>query len=121
MEKWEVKIRLRLPGRLRKKSVLFTFEWGAWMIAYDHMNCGPDEFHELPPEAQVNAVSYGAALWGAVKRGGSAKFTYADIVSGLMRATREENTRIGEAMQYAKQPSWMRVETGGSDADEKKN
>ncbi|MEA3431315.1 MAG: hypothetical protein U9R01_01365 [candidate division WOR-3 bacterium] len=122
MEKWETRIKLKLPGKLFKRNVLFTFEWAAWMIAYDHMNCGLNDFHELPPEVQVNAVSYGAAVWAATKRGRSAGFTYDDIVSALMHATRGENMQIGEAMQYAKQPKWMQAKQAKeSDAEEKKS
>lgn len=109
MEKWQVEIKLKLPHKLFKRKVKFTFEWAAWIFAWQHYNCPPEEFEELPMEEKLMAVSYGAALWERVKSKKKVFFSFGDIYSGLMKATREENTRIGEAMKYAQYPDWLHL------------
>jgi len=96
MNQWECKIRLRFG--LFKRTVIFTFEWGAWFMAYEKMNCSPDEFNNLPIEDQIMAISYGAAAWSRIKRKKRIFFSYDQLSSALMRASRAENMRIGEAM-----------------------
>ena len=117
MEKWECKLRLRIG--LFRRTVYFTFEWGAWFMAYDIQNCTPDEFNELPPETQTMALSYGAVLWGCTKRRSRVPCSYEQMSAALMRASRADNQKIGIAMSNAQRPEWLKIEPG-EDEDEKK-
>lgn len=114
--KWRTEIRLnfrrtgffRILGRFRKINVGFRFEWKAWLVAYDVFNIDPDSFTKLDPEKQFTALCYGAAVWDRVQLGKSIFFTYDDIRIGLDRATKEENKRLGETIQYAQFPEWLK-------------
>ena len=106
MEKWEVSLKLSF-GRYLRKRVGFTFEWGAWFIAYDAVGCGPDEFNKLPADQQITAMTFGAASWWSLKNRKKIFFTMEDIAAALMRASKADNLAVAQALSYAKFPEWM--------------
>lgn len=117
MERWEVILRLRF-GRFLVRKVGFTFEWGAWFIAYDAVRCGPDEFDKLPPEQQIMAMAFGAASWWSMKNRKKIFFTMEDIGQALMRASKADNLALSQALNYAKFPEWMKYMAGDKKKDE---
>ena len=111
MEKWQAEIRLKFRG-IWKITVCFSYEWKAWLIAYDLFNCSPEEFSKLDLDKQFTAISYGAAAWDLMKRGKGVFFTYDNIVKALENASKADNQRLAKAMEYAKFPEWLKAEKG---------
>lgn len=116
--RWRTEIRLnfrrprysifRILGRFRKINVGFRFELAALLMAYNESDTDPVSFTKLDPEKQITALCYGAAVWDCVKTGKKVFFTYDDICIALDQATKEENKRLAEAIQYAQFPEWLK-------------
>ena len=109
MEEWQAEIKLRFKG-LFKITVRFSFEWRAWLLAYDIFNCSPKEFSKLDLDKQFTAISYGAAAWDLMKRRKGVFFTYDNIVQALSDASKADNQRLAKAMEYAQFPEWLKSE-----------
>ena len=108
MEKWQTEISLkfkRVPWRFK---VGFTYEWKAWLLAYDHFNVGPEEFSKLDIDKQITGLAYGAASWHRIKQGKKVFFTFADIDQTLLHASKAENLKLIKAMTYAQFPDWLK-------------
>jgi len=113
MEKWQTVINLKFKGCPWKIRTGFSYEWKAWLIAYDLFNCSPEEFSKMPIDKQATAVAYGAAAWDRIKKGKKVFFTYDNIVDALLIATKEENMRLAKALEYAQFPQWLKGDSGG--------
>ena len=119
MEKWQTMLNLkfrRLPWRIK---VGFSYEWKAWLIAYDLFNMGPEEFAKLNLEKQVTAIAYGAAAWYRMQKGKKVYFTYDDIADAMMKASKAENLMLSHAMSYAQFPEWLQPLSEGDKKKEK--
>jgi hypothetical protein len=116
MDKHQAKIRLRFRGIFRI-SVRFSFEWKAWLLAYDLYNCSPQEFSEYDIDKQFTALCFGAASWDLMKRGRSVYFTFDDMTKALNAASKADNRKLADTMKYAQFPDWLR---GGIKDDDKK-
>jgi len=103
---WRTEIKLKFPG-CRRRRVAFRYEWKAWLLAYEVMKMGPEEFHELPPDVQLTAVHYGAAVWERMVHRKSTYFTYDDMVEALNKASKEDNILLATTMGEARFPEWM--------------
>ena len=117
MEKWQTEISLkfkRVPWRFK---VGFTYEWKAWLIAYDVFSLSPEEFGKLDADKQITALAYGAASWHLMKQGKNVFFTFADIDQALLHASKAENLQLIKTMSYAKFPDWLK---SGTIVDKKK-
>jgi len=112
-EKWQTVINLKFKGCPWKIRIGFSYEWKAWLIAYDLFDCSPEEFNKMPIDKQSTAVAYGAAAWDRIKKGKKVFFTYDNIVEALLKATKEENMRLVKALEYAQFPKWLKGDTGG--------
>jgi hypothetical protein len=108
MEKWQVELKLKFRGVPWKIKVGFSFEWKAWLIAYDLFDVSIEEFQKLDSEEQMTALCYGAAYWDRMKKGKRIFFSYEDIIFALDKATKEENKQLGEALNYAHFPEWLK-------------
>ena len=111
MEKWQTEINLkfsRVPWRFR---VGFSYEWKAWLIAYDHFATDPAGFSKLDYEQQITGLAFGAASWHLLKRGEKVFFTYDKLSEALLRASKAENLKLIEAMKYAQFPQWLKEGT----------
>jgi len=117
MEKWQCELKLRFRGMPYKMRVIFSFEWKAWLIAYDLFDKSPEEFNKLEPEEQITALCYGAAYWDKIKKGRKVYFSYEDMVFALNKASKEENKMLAETLKYAQFPDWL---SKGIDEDKKK-
>lgn len=117
MEKWQVELKLKFRGVPWKIKIMFSFEWKAWLIAYDLFDVSPEEFLKLGQEEQMNALCYSAAYWYKFKKGKKVFFSYEDIIYALDKAAKEENRQLGEALSYAYFPEWLRK---GMPEDKKK-
>ena len=109
MEKWQAEISLkfkRVPWRFK---VGFTYEWKAWLLAYDHFAVGPEEFSKLDIDKQITGLAYGAAAWHLLKNGKKVFFRYVDLEEALLKATKAENMKLTDAMSYAKFPDWLKA------------
>ncbi len=118
MEKWETQLNLRFPGMPWKFKVGFVFEWKAWLIAYDLLKIGPEEFNALPSEQQLATITYAAAAWYRMKNGKKVFFTRDQLTAALMNASKADNLRIIHALHYAQFPDWLKA---GMPEVEKKN
>lgn len=107
MEKWEVDIKMKFPGRLARKKMRLVFEWKAFLLAYDLYDVDPEEFLKKDQMEQLFALIYGAASWGRMKRGKKIFFTYEDIVSAVGKLTTNDMTAISEAIEAASMPQWL--------------
>ena len=83
MEKWQAELRLKFRGVPWKIRVGFSYEWKAWLIAYDIAAATPEEFAKLPLETQKNLLAYGAAAWHLMKRRKKVFFAPDDIATAL--------------------------------------
>jgi hypothetical protein len=99
----------------------FTFEWKAWLIAYDEMKCGPDEFNKLTAEEQIMAMAYGAATWWSMKNQKKISFDMSDIGMALMKASKADNLALAAALRYAQFPDWMKSMVVDDDDKKKAN
>jgi len=109
MEKWQAEIKLRFKG-LFKITVRFSFEWKAWLLAYELFDCSPSEFQKYDLDKQFTAICYGAAMWDRMKRGKSVFFTYDNIVQALASASKADNQKLAKTMEYAQFPEWLKAE-----------
>ena len=116
MEKWQTSLNLKFQRVPWKFRVGFSYEWKAWLLAYDHFNCSPEEFSKMDIDKQSTALAFGAAAWDRMKKGKKVFFTYEDIVLALLKASKEENIKLAMAMSYASFPKWLKAEG----ADKKK-
>ena len=107
MEKYQVEVLLKIK-RPWKISVRFSFEWKAWLLAYDLFNCSPGEFSKLTHDKQFTAICYGAAAWDRMKRGKQVFFTYKDLCQGLLRASKADNQKLAKTMGYIELPQWLK-------------
>jgi len=117
MEKWQTEISLkfkRVPWRFK---VGFTYEWKAWLLAYDHFNVGPEEFSKLDIDKQITGLAYGAAAWHLLKNGKKVFFTYNDLAEALLKASKAQNLILDNARSYASFPDWLKA---GTEAGKKK-
>jgi len=112
MEKWQVEISLKFKG-IWKIKVQFSFEWKAWLLAYDLFNCSPEEFQKLDIDKQFTALCYGAAAWSLMERKRKVFFTYENMAEALLKASKADNQKLAEAMKYAQFPEWLKQEGGG--------
>ena len=108
MERWQTSLRLKIRGIPWKVKIGFSFEWKAWLLAYDQTQTGPEEFSKLLPDVQLNALAYGAATWHLLKQGRKVYFSPDEIAEALLKATKAENNQLLSAMNYARWPEWMR-------------
>ena len=108
MERWEIVLRLRFGGLRWPIKQGFSFEWKAWLIAYEVTECGPDAFLELDSERQIAALAYGAAAWWSMKHRKKIYFTMENIADALMRASKADNVALAQALREAQFPEWMR-------------
>ena len=109
MEKWEIVLKLRFGGLFWPVKQGFSFEWKAWLLAYETTECGPDEFNALDGERQIAALAYGAACWWSMKHRKKVFFTMENIADALMRATKADNLALASALREAQFPLWMRA------------
>ena len=117
MEKWQAEISLkfkRVPWRIK---VGFSYEWKAWLIAYDLLGMGPEEFGKIDVDKQLSALAFGAASWYRLKQGKSVFFTSEDIETALLNASKADNIEVINAMKYAQFPPWLKQ---GTDIVDKK-
>lgn len=117
MEHWQTVLQLKIRGIPWKLKIGFDYEWKAWLLAYDLMQVGPEEFNKLDFDRQLTALAYGAAAWHLLKNGRRVYFTYEDIAEALLKATKAENKQLEQAMAYAKFPDWLKA---GVDKSKKK-
>ena len=118
MEKWQTELNLKFKGVPWRFKVRFTYEWKAWLLAYDHFAVDPEEYSKLDLEKQVVGLAYGAAAWYLMKNKKKVFFTYDDLAEALLKASKAENQKLSDAMSYAKFPEWLKQ---GSPADKKKD
>ena len=109
MEKWQTQLSLRFPGIPWRIRVGFDYEWKAWLIAYDLKGMEPEDFSKLPIDQQMDALAYGAAAWHCMKKGKKVFFTPDNMTKALMRASKQENLLLAEAMTYAQFPAWLKA------------
>jgi hypothetical protein len=119
MEKWQAVIRLKFRKFPFRIKVCFSYEWKAWLLAYDLFNTDPENFSKLDLDKQVNALAYGAASWHRIKGGKKVFFTYDDLKDALLKASKAENLKLSNAMSYAKFPDWLKK--GTEESDKKKD
>jgi hypothetical protein len=118
MEKWQTEIRLKVGKFPFRFKVRFSYEWKAWLIAYELFDTGPEEFSKLDFDKQITGLAYGAAAWYRIKQGKKVFFTYADLKTALLKATKADNLKLTNAMSYAKFPDWLKQ---GTESDKKKD
>jgi len=109
MEKWQAEINLKFKRCPWRFKVGFTYEWKAWLIAYDHFDLSPGEFLKLEREKQEMGLAYGAAAWHLLKKGKNVFFTYDDLAEALLKASKAENMKLTNAMSSASFPDWMKA------------
>lgn len=114
MEKWQIILRLRLGKIPWRRKICFSFEWKAWLIAYDYLNMTPEEFSKTDSDKQISVLAFGAASWDRMKKGKNVYFTPGDIEKALLGASKADNIKVINAMSYARFPGWLK-ETGGTD------
>jgi hypothetical protein len=118
VEKWQTTIRLkfkRVPWRIK---VGFTYEWKAWLIAYDLFKVTPDGFSKMDYDKQITGLAFGAASWYLMKQGKNVFFSYEQLILALLKASKAENQKLALAMTYASFPEWLKE---GTDASKKKD
>jgi len=118
MEKWQTELRLKFRGVPWKIRVGFSYEWKAWLIAYDIAAATPEEFAKLPLETQKNLLAYGAAAWHLMKRRKKVFFAPDDIATALMRASQADGLTLNRALSYARFPDWLQVAPEGKKKDQ---
>lgn len=118
MEKWQAEIRLKFRKFPFRIKVCFSYEWKAWLIAYDLFGTDPESFSKLDFDKQINALAYGAASWNRIKRGKKVFFSYDDLKDALLKASKADNLKLTSAMSYAKFPDWLKE---GPEASKKKD
>jgi len=106
MEKSEVILRLRIG--LIKRKVGFTYEWKAWLMAWDMTGGNPEDFGKQPLDLQMSSLAYGAASWYQMKRGKPMRYTFGQVTEALLRASKADNIRLAKAMEYAQFPEWIK-------------
>jgi len=109
MERWEIILPLKFGGLRWPRKQGFSFEWKAWLIAYEVTECGPDAFNNLDGDRQVAALAYGAACWWSIKHRKKITFTMENIADGLMRASKADNLALAAALREAQFPEWMKA------------
>ena len=107
MEKWQTIVKLKLKGFFRT-SVRFSFEWKAWLLAYDLYSCSPGDFSKLDIDDQFSALCYGAAAWDLIKRKKGVFFTYEDMKKALLNASKADNQKLARVLKSAQFPQWLR-------------
>ena len=108
MEKWQTSLKLRFRGIPWKVSIGFSYEWKAWLLAYEVFDVSPEEFGKLDADKQITALAFGAACWDMMKKGKKPYFTYADMDRALLGASKEDNLKLVRAMSYAQFPDWLK-------------
>jgi len=108
MEKWEVIVRMKFPGKFSRRMKLI-FEWKAFLIAYDLYDVEPEEFLKKDQMEQLFALIYGAAYWGRLKAGKKINFTYEDIVNAVGKLTTNDMNAISGAIKEAYMPAWLKT------------
>jgi len=111
LEKWQTVINLKFPGCPWRIRTGFSYEWKAWLIAYELFDCSPEEFAKMDFDKQATALAYGAASWDRIKKGKKVFFTFDNMVNALLKSTKEENIRLVKALSYAQFPKWLKGET----------
>jgi len=109
MEKWQAEISLKFKRCPWRFKVGFTYEWKAWLIAYDHFAVGPEEFSKLDIDKQVTGLAYGAASWHLIKKRRKVFFTYNDLAEALLKASKAQNLILTKTMSYASFPDWLKA------------
>ena len=108
MEKWQTRLKLRIKGIPWKISIGFSYEWKAWLIAYEVFQTSPEEFGKLDTDKQISALAYGAAYWDMMKRGKKIFFDFKDIDQALLHASKADNLQLIKTMSYAQFPDWLK-------------
>lgn len=96
-------------GLFFKKRIGFLFTQYAWFFAFDELNVSPDDFNKLDQGEQLASVAAGAANYWNMKRGNKKRYTTKEMTDILMKATMEQNKKIGMAMVNASWPEWMNM------------
>lgn len=94
-------------GLFFKRKIGFLFTQYAWFFAFDELNVSPDEFNKLDQGEQLASVAAGAANYWNMKQGKKKRYTTKEMTNILMKATMEQNKKIGMAMVNASWPEWM--------------
>lgn len=106
-----VEIKMKFPAKFnlsRTLKVGFRFTHFALFTAMDVTETEPHQFEKLPPDEQLAAVAYGAAIHDAMKTGKRFKYDYATFRKALDTCSLNDGKKLGQAWAYAETPKWMR-------------